>query len=108
MQGMRFTSELERLDRRKTKMIVMKLLEVANPAFQDKKVEGKYLQSFDPNAYEGRGYFKATADIKQAMKFQSHKEAFEFYQTQSTVMPIRPDGKPNRPLTAFTIELSLV
>ena len=37
------------------------------------------------------------------MKFADMSEAFECWKRQSTVCPLRADGKPNRPLTAFSI-----
>lgn len=33
-----------------------------------------------------------------------HGEVMAFWKTTSRVNPIRADGRPNRPLTAFTIE----
>lgn len=40
-----------------------------------------------------------------AMKFADAKAVLELWRTQSKAVPRRPDGKPNRPLTAFTIEV---
>ena len=41
----------------------------------------------------------------QAKLFPSLKDALDFYRQRSARMPTRPDGEPNRPLTAFTIVL---
>lgn len=62
---------------------------------------GQYLESFDPDAYGGRGY----ADLTKAMRFASVAEAFDMRKRQSAVRPLRPDGRPNRPLTAYTIAI---
>ena len=66
---------------------------------------GQYLESFDPDAYGGRGYVTWTPDLSKAMRFTSVVEAFEMRWRQPTVLPLRPDGKPNRPLTAYTTEI---
>src|SRR5262245_12547274 len=65
-------------------------------------VAGQYLKSFSVDAYGGRGYAEWTADPRQAMRFAGINEALLFRKTQSRAKPFRPDGKPNRPLTAIT------
>lgn len=67
---------------------------------------GQYVVSFDPDAYDGRGYLVTTKDKRKALRFDSPSAAMTFYQRQSTVHPLRKsDGRPNRPLTAFTVTL---
>jgi len=66
---------------------------------------GQYLASFDPNANGGRGHATWTPDLSQAMRFANVKKALEMWKRPSTVQPRRPDGKPNRPLTAYTVEI---
>jgi hypothetical protein len=39
------------------------------------------------------------------MVFEDHAAAMEVWTRQSRVRPLRPDGKPNRPLTAYTISI---
>ncbi len=56
---------------------------------------GSWLKSYDPDAYDGRGSATWTFDTEAAMAC---------WRTVSTVRPTRPDGQPNRPLTAATIE----
>lgn len=68
--------------------------------------EGGWLCHYDPDAYEGGGSVVVTRDPAVAIRFAGPSEALNMWQSQSSTMPIRPeDGKPNRPLTAFTIEL---
>jgi hypothetical protein len=62
-----------------------------------------WLQSFDPEARAGRGAAKFTTDAALAMTFGTPAEAFEYWRQQSVTVPLRPDGEPNRPLTAFTM-----
>ena len=62
---------------------------------------GQYLESFDPDANGGRGCATWTPDLSKAMRFADVREAHEMWKRQSSVLPPRPDGKPNRPLTAL-------
>lgn len=65
----------------------------------------KYLEKYDPDGNNGRGYILITDDISEAKRFESAHEAMMAWKKQSTVDPIRPDGKPNRPLSSFTVEI---
>lgn len=64
---------------------------------------GSYVVSYDPDAHNGRGYVEGNLDLKKAKRFGSFEEAVEYWRQVSTVKPTRPDGKPNRPLTAFSV-----
>jgi hypothetical protein len=66
---------------------------------------GQFLMSYDPDAHQGRGYACWTDDIGVAMKFKTSGDAWLFWRKPSKVRPIRPDGRPNRPLTAFSVEV---
>lgn len=66
---------------------------------------GQWLQSFDVDAFGGQGYAKYTSDPARALAFKDKGEVFEYWKTQSAVRPLRPDGKPNRPLTSLTISI---
>ena len=63
----------------------------------------RYLQSYDVDAAGGRGVVKLTTDRKRAMLFSSHETAWAAWSMQSSVQPLRDDGKPNRPLTAYNV-----
>jgi hypothetical protein len=72
--------------------------------------DGKYLVEYEVPAMDFQGNYHGgklitTADISKARRFQSAAEALELWRTECGV---RPDGKPNRPLTAYTIEVSHV
>lgn len=62
---------------------------------------GQYVEGGDHNAMDGRGFFTFTSDPAHAMQFATFADALKFWQQQSKVNPVRPDGKPNRPLTAM-------
>lgn len=66
-------------------------------------VLGQYLKSFDPDGDPERGLSVWTPDIQQAQRFKTAGEAFRFWKQVRKSEPVRPDGKPNRPLTAFNV-----
>lgn len=80
----------------------------AGPLPLSKAPVGQYLVSFDPDAYDGRGHAQWSANRNKAMVFESGGQALEFWRTQSKVKPFRPDGHPNRPLTAYHVTLEQV
>jgi hypothetical protein len=83
---------------------VMKCAGIAGP-FHCADV-GRYLKWCDFEALNGRGLALFTDDVDKAMKFTSKFEALVFWRTQSKTMPYRFDGKPNRPLTAYHMEVT--
>lgn len=74
----------------------------------DTPVEGAYLKSFDPDAFDGRGHVVFEPDKHKAQLFNSLEAVFAEWHRESTVRPLRSDGKPNKPLTAFHIEPQLL
>ena len=70
--------------------------------------DGTYLVQYEPPAmrvdasgYEG-GILITTRVVAEAHKFSDSVELFECWRKANGVRPY--DGKPNRPLTAYTIE----
>jgi len=82
---------------------VIKLIELAS-GHRMPEFDGLYLKSYDPDGHGGLGDVHATDNLSEAMRFPDVASAMACWQQTSTVRPRRPDGKPNRPLTAFTIE----
>lgn len=66
---------------------------------------GLYLENFDPEAGHGWGAAAFTSNLKDALVFPDFKAAWELIGTRPKKRPTRPDGRPNRPLTAFTLEI---
>lgn len=64
-----------------------------------------YLVRCDFEANGGRGEVLWTVERDKAMRFDTPGAAFAYWKTPSQSVPLRPDGKPNRPLSAFTIEI---
>ena len=46
-----------------------------------------------------------TEHRSEAKKFNTIPEVLDYYRQVYTKNPVRTDGKPNRPLTAYTIEV---
>ena len=67
--------------------------------------DGRFLKYFDANAHGGAGEIRTTAVETEAIEFRDFHAARECYRRISTVQPRRRDGLPNRPLTAYTVEI---
>lgn len=63
----------------------------------------RYLLELDVDAFNGIGHVYLTLDINKAKRFATLAEVFEEWKRQSNKIPLRPDGKPNRPLTAYNM-----
>ena len=64
---------------------------------------GSYLASYNPEGDAGNGVATWTRDPAQAMTFPTGAAAAACYRAVPLNRPLRPDGKPNRPLTMFTV-----
>lgn len=64
-----------------------------------------YFASVDIEGGDGRGAFAFTTDPARAMRWPSASDALADWRAQCSSVPLRPDGKPNRPMTAFTVEI---
>lgn len=51
------------------------------------------------------GIVEITDNPARALTWPDKESAFEAWRRQSTSVPLRTDGRPNRPLTAFTIAI---
>lgn len=73
--------------------------------------DGEWLVEYDPNQRgvdrdgdEMFAHVKTTATLAEARRFTT-AEALAYWKQVSARWPRRPDGKPNRPLTAFTVSI---
>lgn len=87
-------------------MIVIHIISLATG--EPSSADDSFVKSFDPlwngNGL-GVGHLIVTREVDHALKFSSLQAAWEFWKQESPTVPRRPDGKPNRPLTCWTIEL---
>lgn len=72
--------------------------------------DGQLLEHYDPeytlDPEDPRtGLAVWTDDPASAMTFEDFAAAWTTYTQQSVTKPLRPDGKPNRPLTTYTVEV---
>jgi hypothetical protein len=69
------------------------------------EMEGWYIHYVDVQAAATSiDWLQLTEDLKDAWVWDSIEEATETWREILMSDPVRPDGKPNRPLSAFTIE----
>ena len=70
---------------------------------------GQYLEWYDPDIPDDTKVMATwTDDITKAKIFADPAACFEEWTRVRTLDSIRPDGQPNKPLTAITIEMRLV
>ena len=68
--------------------------------------DGRYVLFWNPHSAFGFADLVTTDDRYKARQFRDAAHALEEYRTVSNVEKRRPtDGKPNRPLSAFTVTL---
>lgn len=82
-------------------MIVMQL--VCDASGTPSEFDGRYLKAFDADLNYCNGHIEVTADKREALRFANGGAALECWKRQSRTHPLRPDGEPNRPLTAYTV-----
>ena len=70
-------------------------------AVNGKEPDWQYLKSYDLDAYQGRGRITCTRKREAALRFPDRDAAMAAWLTASKTLPYRPDGLPNRPLTAY-------
>ncbi|MFI5222681.1 MAG: hypothetical protein ACHQX3_00300 [Nitrospirales bacterium] len=78
---------------------------VGTTAMPSEAEDGDYLESYDPEAYDGRGWATWSPLLGDAMRFPTVVHAIAMWRSQPVSRPTRPDGKVNLPLTAFTVEV---
>lgn len=77
---------------------------LAQAAVTNSVVLGPYLEWSDPDARNGLGDDRWTDDLGNAKRFTNFLEAMNCWKAQSTIRPFRPDGRPNRPMTAYSVQ----
>jgi hypothetical protein len=71
-------------------------------------LSGHFVQAFDPDVHAPgihypTGFVHFTEERDLALHFKTLKEAAAFVRQPSKVTPLRPDGKPNRPLMFWSL-----
>ena len=64
---------------------------------------GMYLARYEPEAYDGHGLAEWTEDPRKAIRFATAADAFSAWRATPITRPVRDDGAPNRPLSAYSI-----
>lgn len=79
---------------------------------QPTPADGEYVVEYDPsrpgrdaNGEELLCHLVTTPDPNEALELPTKMEAFELWRSVDQRQPLRPDGRPNRPLTAYTVDI---
>jgi hypothetical protein len=72
---------------------------------QSSEADGMWVKSYTPDGHDGRGHIELTENRHEAKVYPDALTAMSEWRSVSSTHPTRPDGKPNRPLTAFTVEI---
>lgn len=67
--------------------------------------DGKHVQRCEFDEPFGTLAMDSTSNPAEAMHFDTPGAAMDYWRTASTRYPLRPDGKPNRPLTGLTVSV---
>ena len=71
----------------------------------DVSSEVHYLRMYDPDADAYAGLIRLTRNKDLALVFDNVEKALECFHAVSKTQPLRPDGKLNRPLTGWHVEV---
>jgi hypothetical protein len=69
------------------------------------RFDNHWCRDFNFESGLGRGLLLVTENWEEAKRFEDFMAAMMFWRTQCQSVPLREDGKPNRPFTAWTIEV---
>jgi hypothetical protein len=67
--------------------------------------DGDWVVEWNPHTEWGVLGLSSTRERSKAKRFAHHADVFRQWKTTSIIQPVRPDGRPNRPLTAVSIEI---
>lgn len=72
------------------------------------EIDGEYVKRYDKDAFDGGGDAEFSNSVDEALLFETLEQARSFAFAQPEQRPLRADGQPNRPLTAFSLEFEQV
>jgi hypothetical protein len=90
-------------------MYIIRIIELASKQKGELTLRerfGEYIFFEDVDYATDIGEVKLTPFLQEAMKFKTPVEALNKYREVNPNRPTREDGKANRPITAFTIEVA--
>jgi hypothetical protein len=70
--------------------------------------DGRYIVKYDPTLVDGVFTLETSPNVEDAIGFDSFVEMRDYWMQVCPDPATRPDGLPNRPLTAFTVSLETV
>lgn len=78
------------------------VMKIAGSPLGPTSEDGKYVSYYDPHAHQRRGEIQTVDDPQEALQFDNLEDLHTCWAQTSGM---RPDNKPNRPLTAYNIEI---
>jgi hypothetical protein len=75
---------------------------ITDPSAPD---DGPYVRFYNPAGHGGWGALTTTTTAEDALVFPTQLAALECYGQVPANRPVRPDGRPNKPLTAFMVSI---
>lgn len=66
---------------------------------------GKYVSHYDPDGMLPDDILQSVENVQDAIHYKDFDAAADAWRRVSKKWPVRSDGKPNRPLTAYTVEI---
>lgn len=79
------------------------IIQILDDPFHQGGVVGKYVADYTPHGNGGMGMLVLTDNPAEAKSYASPAEGMIAWKEPSKTHPLRADGKPNRPLSAYTI-----
>jgi hypothetical protein len=87
-------------------MFIIKAIELEGRTIKEHEpFSPAYVKDYHPEAHEGQGSVDFTNNIFEAKLFEQSDELWSFIYQVPANRPLRTDGSPNRPITAFTLEV---
>ena len=86
-------------------MKVIRIIENSLGPDIEPQYNGKFIVDYEFTKGERFGKLTVHGDINKAKRFNSAEDAIAFWTQVAPDQPTRDDGKPNRPLTAFSVEI---
>ena len=83
----------------------IKIIGLAGVQISEQAPPTGYIKDVDLEAVGGQGIVTVTESIDEAMHFPGWPEAMAYWRQRPASRPTRADGQPNRPLTAYTVEI---
>lgn len=84
---------------------VIRIIGLAGVAIHGTGTPTGWVKKYQPEAFGGLGYLEVTNDLDKALKLDSFTQAMRLINRVPRNRPERADGKPNKPITTYHLEI---